>query len=71
MRKTNSVPKLCYGTEVMDISEKTFSDVEAFHCNMAKHVQSLPKQCSNVGSLATLGWNGLRSHCNFLKLIFL
>jgi hypothetical protein len=65
------MPKLCYGTEVIDISENASLNMENYHCNMAKHSQNLSSQCSNSGSLATVGWNSVRSHCNFLKLIFL
>jgi len=64
------IPKLCYGSEVLDIDEDTMNTMETYHYEMAKHAQNLPKQCSNPGSIATLGWKGIRAHCNFLKLIF-
>ncbi len=65
------VPKLCYGTELLDINEPVMNNMESFHCGIAKHVQNLPTQCSNPGSLATLGWKNIRAHCSFLKFIFL
>ncbi len=45
--------------------------METFHCSMAKHQQNLPKQTSNPGSIATVGWKNVRSHCNFLRLLLL
>jgi len=68
---TVCMPKLCYGTEVLDLSEGTISSMEAYHCDMAKQAQNLPKHCSNMGSLATLGWKRVREQCNFLKMIFI
>ena len=68
---TVCMPKLCYGTEVIDVGENVMSNMETYHCNMAKHCQNLPVQCSNPGSLATLGWKSVTAHCNFLKFIFL
>lgn len=65
------MPKLCYGTEVIDVSENVIRNMEEFHCSMAKHSQSLPAHCNNPGSLATVGWKCIKAHCNFLKLIFL
>jgi len=65
------VPKLCYGTEIMEMNINTVNVVESFHCSMAKQAQKLPNQCSNPGSLATLGWKSISAHCNFLKFIFL
>ena len=65
------IPKLCYGTEILDVNDNTINNMESFHCGMAKQAQNLPKQCSNPGSLATLGWKNVRAHCNFLKLIFI
>ena len=65
------VPKLCYGTEVLDLDNGSTDVMEQFHCNMAKHMQRLPKNASNLGSLLTIGWENLQSHCNFLKLLFL
>lgn len=55
----------------MDIGETSINSMEMFHCGMAKHQQNLPSQSNNPGSLATLGWKSIKTHCNFLKLIFL
>ena len=65
------IPKLCYGTELMDIKENVVNSMDMYHCKMAKHQQNLPSQSNNPGSLATLGWKSIKAHCNFLKLIFL
>ena len=65
------MPKLCHGTEVMDVDADTMDKMETFHGGMAKHVQNLPNQCSNIGCLAAVGWENVREHCNVLKFIFL
>ena len=65
------VPKLCYGTEILELDRGCMEVMEKFHCSMAKHMQRLPKHASNSGSLMTIGWCNFKSHCNFLKLVFL
>jgi len=59
------VPKLCCGSEVLDIDEDTMNAMEIYQYEIAKHPQNLPKQCSNPGSITTLAWKGIRAHCNF------
>lgn len=62
---------MCYGTEVMEMNTGIMDNMETFHSNMAKHVQNLPSRCSNIGSLAAVGWKNVSAHCNMLKFIFL
>ena len=65
------VPKLTYGMEVMNVSDKSLESLEHFHINMSKHMQGLPKQCANAGSLGTIGWKSLETHIDFTRLLFL
>ena len=65
------IPKLCYGLEGIDISDKCMDSLEQFHIDMSKHQQGLPKQCSNVGSLGTMGWKKLETYIDFMRLMFL
>ena len=65
------IPKLCYGVEVMNISENSKESLENFHNTMAKHQQGLPNHCSNVGSRGTIGWKMLDTHIDILRLLFM
>ena len=67
----NCLPKLMYGMEVMNVSEKSLEALELFHINMSKHIQGLPKQCANAGSISTVGWKKLEIHIDFIRLLFL
>ena len=65
------IPKLCYGMEVITLSDKSMDSLEQFHTSMAKHNQGLPTPCSNPGSLSTIGWKTLESHVDIMRLMFL
>ena len=65
------IPKWCYGLEVLNIDDKSAEMLESFHCSMAKQQQGLPVQCSNTGSLGTIGWKTLESHIDIIQLMFL
>ena len=65
------IPKLCYGTEVMEIDDTSLSSMEKFHCKSAKIFQSLPQNACNVGSIATLGWSNISAQIDIQRLLFL
>jgi hypothetical protein len=65
------IPKLTYGLEVVEMNEVQENNLENFNTEMAKLHQGLPRQCSNAGSLATMGGYSIKAHCDIMKLIFL
>ena len=65
------IPKLMYGLEVVDINHVLATNLEAFNHDMAKMQQGLPRQCSNTGSVATMGKYSIKAHCDIMKLPFL
>ena len=65
------MPKLCYGLEVMNVSDKGMDVLEKFHNSMSKQHQGLPQQCSNLGSTSNLGWKPIEIHMDLLRLLFL
>ena len=69
--KAICIPKLTYGLEVVDINDVQATNLEAFNHDMAKMQQGLPRQCSNTGSVATMGRHSIKAHCDIMKIIFL
>ena len=65
------IPYLCYGLEVLDTDQKDIEALDSFHCRMAKQIQGLPEQCSNSGSLGTIGWHSIECHIDYIRLLFL
>jgi hypothetical protein len=65
------IPKLTYGFEVMNVKASSLETVETFHYHAAKTIQGLPAQAVNIGSLATLGWQSIDVHIDYLRLMFL
>ncbi|MCP3890198.1 MAG: hypothetical protein GY702_15200, partial [Desulfobulbaceae bacterium] len=54
------MPKLCYGFEVVPLSDTSMESLDVFHNEMAKHCQALPRQTANPGCRITLGWQSIR-----------
>ena len=69
--KTVVVPKLCYGSEVLDISDVSMESMETFHSQSAKMFQGLPSQTANVGSIITAGYNTCEKMVDIMRIIFL
>ncbi|MCP3956018.1 MAG: hypothetical protein GY697_27965, partial [Desulfobacterales bacterium] len=65
------IPKMLYGCEIMDISQKSLDKLEHFHVNSAKNLQGLPEPASNCGSLTTIGWQSLNSIIDKMQMLFL
>ena len=65
------IPKLCYGVEVMELSDQNIDALEKFHSTTSKQIQGLPQQCSNSGSIGTIGWKKIETHISIMKLLFL
>ena len=65
------IPKLCYGLEVMTLSDKSKDSLEHFHTIMSKQIQGLPSQCANPGSTSTIGWKPLETYIDIMRLMFL
>jgi endonuclease/exonuclease/phosphatase family metal-dependent hydrolase len=63
-------PKLTYGYQVMDIPQEAMSTTESFHAKMAKTIQGLPDQASNIGSVAALGWMTICGYVEMLTLLY-
>ena len=45
-----AIPKLCYGLQVMTLTDASLENIEQLHSSTAKYSQGLPNQCSNPGS---------------------
>ena len=63
-------PKLTYGFQVMDIPQEAMSVTESFHAKMAKMIQGLPDQASNIGSIAAMGWMSICGYVDMLILLY-
>ena len=50
------IPKVTYGSEVMDIKGETLVIMEAYHAEITKIFQELPNHASNIG--VVLLWGG-------------
>jgi hypothetical protein len=64
------VPKLTYGCEVMNIPCEAMTIAESFHAKMAKVIQGLPDQASNVGAVASMGWLSISGYVDMLILLY-
>ena len=42
--------------EFTNLTDDTMTDLETFHFAAAKHIQGLPANASNYGSIVTAGW---------------
>ena len=62
--------KLCYGIEVIDVSDESIAELERFHFDAAKQCQGLLKNTANYGALVTVGWSTLNAHCDIVRLLF-
>ena len=69
--KSVCLSKLLYGTELLEVSSTTLTEMESFHASVAKVLQGLPKQTCNIGALRTMGWISIQGKIDFNKLIFL
>ena len=68
---TICVSSMCYGCEVMSISDKNMELLESFHRNVAKRIQWLPDKCNSLMCLAGLGWWSLSAYMDIRRLLFL
>lgn len=66
-----ALPKLCYGTEILELTDECVEDMEQFHVNNAKLFQGLPQNASNVGSVGSIGWKSVQTHIDILRLLFM
>ena len=69
--KSACLPKLCYGVETMDISDKTLDSMEAFHVKNAKLFQGLLPNACNIGSLLLIGWCTISARIDISRLLFM
>ena len=65
------ISRLCYGLEIMHINGEVMDTLESYHSEMAKVVQGLPENCSNIGSIATVGWLPMSHFLDLMSLMFL
>ncbi len=66
-----TIPKLCYGVEILDISDVALEQMETFQGKCAKVIQALPIQTSNVGSITTVGFKTIEATIEIMRLMFL
>ena len=71
LHRSVTIPKLCYGVEVLDISDVALQQLETFQCKCAKVMQALPIQTANVGSITTLGFKTIEATIELMRLLFL
>ncbi len=69
--KTICIPKLCYGAEVMDIGRESLDLMESYHSTCAKQFIGVPIQCSNPGSVGTIGWKSIEATIDIMRMLFL
>ncbi len=68
---TICIPKLCYGAEVMDIGNESLDLMESYHSTCAKRFIGAPIQCSNPGSVGTIGWKSVEATLDIMRMLFL
>ena len=66
-----TIPKLCYGVEILDISEVALEQMETFQSKCAKVMHALPIQTSNVGCITTIGFKSIEATIEIMRMIFL
>ena len=66
-----AIPKLMYGTDVMNLDDNTLAEMESFQFECAKLIQGIPKNSANVGGIVTLGWSTAQAKINTKVLQFL
>ena len=57
--------------EIRGLCDNSKIEVEKFHFKVSKHVQGLPPNTSNYGSLVTAGWTTVQAYCDIMRLLFL
>ena len=66
-----SVPKIVYGAEVLDLSNKSIDRLESTHSSAAKQIQGLPPRTANIGSITALGWSPIQMRIDAMRMLFL
>ena len=55
---------------ITNLTDDTMINLETFHFAAARHIQGLPANASNYGSIVTAGWKSLSAHCDIIRLLF-
>jgi hypothetical protein len=66
-----SMNSMLFGVEVWDISSKEIQTLEAAHRNMARTIQSLPRNVAHDGVLVPLGWYSIQGIIDQKRLMYL
>ena len=64
-----AVPRMTYGLELLQLSQKCMDTLEAAHTSVSKQIQGLPKQTANL-CIANLGWRSLETYIDIMKIMF-
>ena len=64
------VPKLTYAYQIMDIPAEALNLAECYHAKLAKTIQGLPEQASNLGAVASIGWMSLKGYIDMITLLY-
>jgi hypothetical protein len=70
LHKEIIIPKLCYGVEVLEVSEHAMEHLIMFQNQCAKVMQAVPRQTSNVGSVATAGLMSINATVDLMRMMF-
>ena len=65
------LPKLTYGLELLDISNKSIYKLETAQKYMARRIQGLPQQTASPAVLTSVGWWSISSHLVMKRLMML
>ena len=65
------IPKLCYGVEILEVTNVSTEDLEQYQSQNAKLMQALPSQAANIGSCVTVGLMSIRARIDMMRLLFL